>query len=235
MLPLAWGGTKRIACFSKSLAIRTKLGDVNGIGLARKGLGEAYTDKKQYNKALNNLDSALKYVRKLQDKYEESAILLNKADVYLAMHDYNKGQGLFHAGLANGKLIRSKIDISESLAKLAAVYKGKNNIKKAFKYQSEYIAVQDSIQVEKSVKDITLTEFSRIRTENASLAKDNAVISTKNTNYVTRLNQYTIVIVSISVILGLVTLLLLLLYRRNLEKQANNKLLTATKRRNSNH
>jgi signal transduction histidine kinase len=215
--------------FNKSLAIRTKLGDINGMGLARKGLGKVYTDLKQYNKALNNLDSAFKNISSLQDRYEESAILLDKADVYLIIHNYDKAKDCAIQALHNGRLIRSKIDISESLDKLIAVYRGENNMAKAFKYQTDYINVLDSIQIEKTIKDVTLTEFSRIRTENATLAKDNQVISTKNTNYASRLNTYIIVIVAISLILGSVILLLFFIYRRNLERKATNKLLMQQK------
>lgn len=218
-----------MASYQKSLDIRTKLGDINGTGLALKGMGNVYLDRKQYDKALNSLDSAYKYISSLQDTYEESAILMDKTDVYIAMHNYDMAKKCALQCLANGYQIKSKLDISESLEKLIRIYKAKNDIAKAFKYQSAYIAILDSMQVEKAVKDVTLTEFGRIRTENASLAKDNQTISTKNTDYLARLNDYNVVIIAISLILVLVVIILFFLYRRNREKQATNKILRQQK------
>jgi signal transduction histidine kinase/Tfp pilus assembly protein PilF len=220
---------KALDCFNKSLAIRDKQGDLNGSGLAQMGLGIVYLHKKQYNSAITHLQIALKNMRTLQDKYQENAVLNHLADVYVANKQYELAKGCAMQALNIGHTIKSKVSVSDALERLVSVYKGENDLAKAFKYQSEYISIEDSILVEKSLKDVTLTEISRIRSENENLTINNQLISSKNTSYLARLNKYSNVIVATSIILGSVTLLLVILYRRNLEKQATNKLLLQQK------
>lgn len=220
---------KAMEYLTKSLAIRQKLGDVNGIALVRKALGRTYTGKKQYDLAVATLTTALKTVQGLNNKYEEAAIDIDLADAYLAKKDYDSAKFCALKSLAICRVIKSKTGVSESLEKLVAVYKNKHDIPKAFKYQSEYVSIQDSILIEKTLKDVSLAEVSRMRSENASLAKDNQLIVKKNTNIAAKLHNYSNTIVTTSVVLVFAILLLLILYRRNLEKQATNKLLLQQK------
>jgi len=215
--------------FSRSLDIREKLGDNNGIALVKRGMGQAYFHQKQYDQALSFLNTALKGIQALQDKYEECAVLLDLSDVYLAVNDYGKAIDCAQQSAKLSKIIKSNSGVSESLERLIAAYKKKGDLKNAFQYQTQYIAMQESLLNEKALKDVTLTEFSRIRTENAALEKDNRLIASKNNNYLARLNEYSNAIVVIAVILASVILLLLVLYRRNLEKQTTNKLLLQQK------
>ena len=220
---------KAVDYFSRSLAIREKLGDVNGIALVKRGLGNVYFHKNQYSQALTYLDTALNTVKKLQDKYEESAILLDLSDVYLGMKDFDRSIACAAQSLTNCREIKSQSGIAESLQRLVAAYKKKGDIARAFEYQSEYITTQEGIETAKALKDVTLTEFGRIRAENATLAKNNQHYVVTNTSYLLKLNQYSNVIVAIVVILALVVLLLFVLYRLNLEKLAANRVLLQQK------
>ncbi|MBK0380349.1 tetratricopeptide repeat-containing sensor histidine kinase [Mucilaginibacter segetis] len=220
---------KALTYLTKSLTIRQQLDDRPGIALVRRAIGLAYYNQKQYDKALTNFNIALSATRELKQAYEQGATLDEIAKVYIALHDYNKAKVAANECLAIGREIKSKIMESAGLNRLIAVYKGENNIAKAFQYQSEYIATQDSISTEKILNDITLTEISRMRAENAELAKDNKVISTENSNYLTHLNQYANLLVIVFITLCSVILLLLIQYRRNMDKQAANKVLQKQK------
>lgn len=220
---------KAMESFSQSLAIRKRIGDANGTGLARMGLGIVYRHKKQYAAALSVLDSALTDITSLQDKYEEIAVLSNTVDVYLDMHNYNKAEAIALRALSLSRGIKAITIVANSLDRLVQVYKGKNDITKAFKYQSEYVAEQDSFHTAQALKDITLTEYGRIRTENADLAKSNGIIAEQNNNYLARLKRYLGVIVVIAVGLVFAALFVLILYRRNREKQITNRQLMLQK------
>lgn len=215
--------------FTRSLAIRQKLGDINGVALCTRGLGQVEFHEKHYDQSIIYLNTALTTIRTLQDKYEECAVLLDLSDVYLAMKDYDKAEASGKLCLSESKGMKSQTGVGEALQRLINVYKAKGDLKNAFKYQSDYIETQDDIANAKALKDVTLTEFSRVRTENAALAKNNQLITSKNTDYLSRINRYSNVIVVILVGLVLVTLLLLILYRRNQEKQAANKQLLLQK------
>ncbi len=216
---------KALDYLNRSLAIRLKLGDVNGTALVRRALGITYRQKKQPEIALGYLKPALDSMATLKDKYEESAILTTMAGVYNDMHNYDEAIKVGLRSLDVSYSIKSKLGAIDALDKLVPAYKGKNQYDKAFKYQTLYIATQDSLLEEKALKDVTLTEFSRIRSENVSLSKDNQIIASTNTSYRTRIDQYSNVIIAILILLGTVTILSFILYRRNIEKHTTNKLL----------
>lgn len=220
---------KALGYLAKSLVTRDSIGDLNGSGLVRRSMGIAYTHQKKYDLAIQNLEIALKNMRTLKDKYQEAAVVNSLADVYLKMQKYGKAEEYALQGLSLAKEIKSKIVSSTSLDRLVSVYKNTNQINKAFEYQSKFLAVKDSIAAEKAIKDVTLTEFNRVRNENAALAKHNEDISTRNTGYLTKINNYGNVVMIIMGVLVTVILLVFILHRRNLNKQAINKLLMKQK------
>jgi len=208
--------------FNRSMAIRQKLNDLNGIGLTHRGLGIVYMHLKQYDKSLSHLMDGLKIVRSFQDKYEEAAILEIVVQLYVAMKDYHTAETYAKQGLDIGHSMKVKTMVEVALEGLVLVYNSQHDIARAYKYQSQLISIRDSIQAEKEIKDITMAEVGRMRTENASLAKNNQ-------NYAQQISHDSDVIVITSITLVSVILLALLLYRRNLEKQASNKLLSEQK------
>ncbi len=211
---------------NKSLAIRKKLNDANGIGVVQRAKGLAYYHLKNYSEAIANLDSARNTMQQLGDKYQEAAMMLASIDVYLAMGSKDKAEYYGLKGLQITRDIASKSGTSLFLEKLVSVYKNKNDIPSAFKYQSEYVAIQDSIKMEKQLKDVTLAEIKRTRSENAALTDDNRAIASENTGYLTKLQRYNNILVIIVATLASVVLIVIVLYRRNKEKQlANQQLL----------
>ncbi|MBB5395407.1 tetratricopeptide repeat protein [Mucilaginibacter sp. AK015] len=218
-----------IEYYNRSLAIRQKLGDLNGIGLTRMGLGRAYTHQKKYTAALTSLDSALKNMRTLGDKYVEANVLNSIADVYNDSKDYGKAIEYGTQALNISRAIKAKGVGNESMDKLVTAYKNKGDLKNAFYYQTQYLLSKDSMQEEKMLKDITLIEMNRVRSENAGLEKNNQDIAAKNSDYLDKINKYSTVIIATSIVLASAILLLGVLYRRNQTKQATNKLLVKQK------
>ena len=220
---------KALEYYNRSLEIRQKMGDLNGIGLAHMGLGRAYTHQKKYDLALTNLDSALHNIRTLDDKYIEANILVSIADVYNDQKNPGKAIDYSMQALKISRAIKAKSVSNEAMDRLVTAYKNKGDLKNALRYQTEYVMSKDSMQEEKMLKDITLIEMNRVRNENAGLHKSNIDISTKNSDYLDRINKYSTVIIATSVVLASAILLLGILYRRNQAKQATNKLLMKQK------
>lgn len=220
---------KALVHLNQSLEIRENVGDINGGSLSRKGLGRLYYRQKQYNEALKHFNIAINGFRTLHDKFEEATTHTMVADVYWAMQQDTHAEEHALIALSLAQAAQSKIALSEALQKLVTVYKMRKQVDKAFDYQSRYVTNQDSIQAENALKNVTLGEFNRIRSENAELTKDNHLITRQNTDYLARLNNYGSVLIIVVVILASVVLLLFIQYKRNLEKQAANKLLTQQK------
>lgn len=215
--------------YTKSLAIRKKLGDKNGMALIYEEWGVMKRYQHDYKQSLADLDSALTISRQMRDKYEQATMLANVSETYLAMKDYPNAIRSGETGLKIMHSINFMHGISEMLERLSRAYAGNGNIKKAYDTQTAYIKLQDSLINQKTLRDITLIEFGRVRDENLDLAKNNQLMASQNTSYITRIKRYSNLIGVITVMLVLVFLLLLVQYRRNREKQSANKLLVEQK------
>jgi signal transduction histidine kinase len=215
--------------YKKSLAIRKKLGDKNGMALIYEEWGVMKRYQHNYKQSLADIDTALNIAKQMQDKYEQGTMLANVSETYLAMKDYSDAIKSGIRGLKLMEGIKFMHGISEMLERLSKAYAGRGDIKKAYDTQVAYIKLQDSLINQKTLHDITLIEFNRVRDENLDLTKNNQLMASQNTSYLARINRYGKVIGTVVVILVLVILLLLVQYRRNLEKQSANQLLIEQK------
>lgn len=214
---------KAMDYYTKSLAIREKLGDLNGIALSNWGIGQLLVEKKQYKKALTHLNIALKNNRTLKNLYQECAVLITVAEAYLGLKDFKNAEKNADLALIRAKESSSKIAISLSLDVLANVYAAQKDFATALKFKSEYNLVNDSLKNNETTKEVILKDLHRVSTDNKLLEKDNKIISEKNAEYIA-------VISIISILLILLTILLVLYYKRNQEKKATNILLQNQKK-----
>jgi len=210
--------------YSKSLAIREKAGDLNGIALSRWGLGMIAVERKQYDAALKDLDIALKIDLQIKEKYHQAAVLITIAEAYLGKKEFRKAEETAKESWEISKEIKSWVSEAKALETLTNISEAENNITKAFKYQKHYLSIRDSIKAEKATNAIKVVEFERVKSENDVLQKDNEDILSKNTNYIKTISV-------VSMLLVIVILLTLLLYKRNREKNATNKVLENQKGR----
>lgn len=204
--------------YLKSLELREEMNDLNGIALASWGLGEISSFEGKYDEAQKYLDRALKNNRILQNKYQEMAVMITTAKNYLKQKNYKKAEELSKISLENSNAGDSYVIAKKSLENLIQIYQEKKDFVKAFDYQSQLIALNDSANEEKARNDLIYNDFKRMKSENSNLEKDNEFISNKNSSYIR-----TIYIVSS---LLLVVLILLFLYlRKTRQKNKMNKIL----------
>jgi two-component system sensor histidine kinase/response regulator len=207
---------------TKSLASREKAGDLNGIAKGRMAMGRLFIEMDRFEEAIPQLKIAFENTEALQDTYLGSAVLSSLCKAYLGVNNTDEANRIGLKALEYARSTQSLISIADALEVLIEVEKKKKNIQKAFDYQDELIAVTDSIQIEKVVKDVTLTEFNRIRLENDGLQRNYEKKSEQNTYY------FAFLIIS-SVAIVLLAVLLILSYRRNKEKKHINEILRQQK------
>ena len=213
---------KALEYYQKSLAIKEKIGDLNGIALNNWGMGQLLVDKKEYDQALYHLEIALKNNRALKNIYQECAVLLTVTDAYLGLKDYKKAEEAAKLALARGTETKSKIAKSLALKQLVKVKAAQKKFAAAALIQSNYIAVNDSLQTTETKKEVIINDLHRVNSDNKILERDNRTITSKNADYV-------IVIAIITILLIIVAVLLALYYKRNFEKKTINTLLQKQK------
>jgi len=213
---------KSLEYYTKSLKIAEKLGDLNTTALANWGIACIKIEKGQYKDALANLEISLKLDNDLKNTYNASAVLLSFAEAYLGLGDYKKAYAYADEGYKNSFTIDSKNVRLQALKVYTSISKQEKNFEGAFKYQSHYLALYDSVEKDKVSKKLMISDFKRVKNENDGLVKDNKVIETKNSEYLAAIG------ITLALLL-LVIILLFLSYYRYKEKQATNKLLQLQK------
>ncbi len=141
---------------------------------------------------------------------------------HLGLKDYEKANEEANLALVRAKESSAKGVVAEVLELLVKINKEQKNYAEAIRFQTDYIAVNDSLDVEKTKKDVIVNDLHRVNADNKSLEKVNRKIASKNTDYL-------IVISIITVLLIIVAILLTLYYKRNQEKKASNVLLQKQK------
>jgi len=214
---------KSLEFYKKSLAIKEKIGDLNGIALDNWGIGELFVDTRAYGKAKNYLEKALKINRDLKNLYQESAVLLTVAEAQLGLQDYKNAEFNANLSMTRGKESDSKNAVSLALELLAKINKAQKKYAEALKFQSAYIAANDSLKTDETLKSVIATDLNRVHSDNTTLQRANKKIASKNTDYIK-------IIILFTILLILLVALLALYYKRNLEKKATNLLLQQQKK-----
>jgi two-component system sensor histidine kinase/response regulator len=209
---------KSLSYYQQSLAIREKIGDLNGIALSNWGIGEWFIKKNEYQKALPPLEIALKNNRDVKNLHHEALVLISMARAHLGLKDYKKAEEEANLGLLRGRESTAKAVIAEALGLLVKISTEQKKYEDALRFQTDYIAVSDSLNVAETKKEVIINDLHRVNADNKTLEKHNKNIASKNTEYV-------IVISIITILLIIVAILLVLYYKRNAEKKATNDLL----------
>jgi two-component system sensor histidine kinase/response regulator len=214
--------TKALSYYEESLAIREKIGDLNGIALSNWGIGVIYNNKEQFEKSQQYYEIALKHNRALKNLYQECVVLMSATHNYLGLKDYKKADESANLALSIAQQIKSKSLVAEIIGLLAEVKRAQNKLPEALKLQEEYIKKSDSLNKNEVRKEVIINDLNRLNTDNKLLTRDNKTIASKNTEYV-------MVISIITILLILVAILLALYYKRNAEKKSINVLLQKQK------
>ncbi|MES2447952.1 MAG: tetratricopeptide repeat-containing sensor histidine kinase [Bacteroidota bacterium] len=208
--------------YQKSLALREKIGDLSGIALSNWGIGQIFLKKEEYQKAIKQLNVALKANQTLKNPYQECVILMTLSETYLALKDYKKAESIGELALTRANDSNAKGLTSKALKLLVEISTAQNKFEEALKLQSDYIKVKDSLDHNHTKESVIINDLNRVNSDNKNLVRDNKNIVEKNADYV-------IAISIITALLIIVAVLLILYYERNEEKKTNNILLKKQK------
>lgn len=213
---------KSLEYFRQSLAIREKIGDLNGIALSNWGIGLVMNNTNKFEQALVHLNVALDNNRKTKNVYQEAIVLMSISHAYLHLENYKKAEENIKLALEKAREADSKTLVVQALENLVKIEAAQKKFDLALKHQADYMAINDSLNNSRTKKEVILSDLNRVNTDNKNLEEHNQKISEKITDY-------TIVIVIVTVLLLVVAILLLLYYKRNSENKNANVLLQKQK------
>ncbi len=146
--------SKSIDIYSKSLALRQKVGDKAEISSSLSNLGGIYTSVGDLPLALDYLERAYKLDLDLDNNYETANTLSNIGQIYFKLKNYNKALSNYIQSL---KIAENNhlADLSKSLYEnLSDVYLAIGDCNKSHAAYKKFVQLQDSFQNENSMNQI---------------------------------------------------------------------------------
>ncbi|MFH1050312.1 MAG: tetratricopeptide repeat-containing sensor histidine kinase [bacterium] len=196
----------------KAMTLMQKLGNYDGIANAYTNIGLTYIYKKNYDEALRYLNMALEKFKGpayLRNRY---LVLFNISNAYRLKQNYQEALKFAEESF----LIASKSQSPDLMAKayslFSDIYYQTKDFEKAYKYETDFIAIRDSIFNEANRNKISELEV-RIETENKTL--ENELLRKTN-----RLQLILFIVASV-----LIIIILLVLFNRYKTKRHANQLL----------
>lgn len=190
-------------------------------------IGKVYQYRKNYNTAIKYHQEAFDIAQKLNAKVDMAQSLLGLGDSYLqkgenstAINYYNEAETI-SKGISN-----TNYELKNTYAGLAIAYSQLSDFKNAFKYQTLYSDIKDSIyniDVEKKMNGLQFNFDIQKKQGQIDLLKKDQVLQEL------ALNRQKFVKKALIVGLSLVLIIVLILYRNYLSKIKVNKLLDSQK------
>jgi two-component system, NarL family, sensor kinase len=142
-------------------------------------LGGIYRKKKEWDKALANYQIANREARRMSDDFQEVNSIEGMAASYLNLGDFAKGREMALEVLRRARSLHIPLFQSQALELLTKIEEKAGNINKAFEYQTQWMAVSDSMKKEKIQRQMSESEMKyqneRKAKEILQLQKDNAI------------------------------------------------------------
>jgi signal transduction histidine kinase len=177
----------------------------------------AYINLANYHLTFKNNDSALIYLNKVENHPSEPN-LWNKtylkkgmAKYYLAENNLTMAEEEALASMEIAKKLNLKWEIKENLETLSQIAFLKNDFKNAFLFKQQQQIYNDSINSENRIRKIKYLLYQKKDKENQRLTFDNKTIKSS------LITAKTIVIISF--VICIISVILLLLYRKNLKSK----------------
>ena len=138
----------------KALEIRRSVDDKSGISLSLINIGSIYEAQEQFDKATRFFEEALEIKKEIPDRYGLALAMLNVGFNKCNRKQYSEGFSIIDEALQIANQIGAKDLTSRSYEMLSYTYKKKKDFENAFKYQSLYLVMKDSILSAESRKQI---------------------------------------------------------------------------------
>ncbi len=122
-------------------------------------MGEIYTRKKDFNKALYTHRKAFEYSQKLDTKLDMTKSLIGLAECYLEQKEANQAIDAYKQALDIALPIKLTTEIREIYEGLSQAYSETNDFKNAFNYQKLLLEIKDTIYNVNTTKKLGLLQF----------------------------------------------------------------------------
>jgi len=208
--------------YNQALTISKSLDDSERIATTQSHLGLIYARLGNYQMALEFIKNSYQYYTSIGEKPKIAETLKAQGDIYLELGKYQQALNSYNKSYEITTELGIKSDIAELYHKLSETYAKLNNYKKAFEYHTLSTELNDSLFSEKVNRQIaefqTLYETEKKDKEISLLNKDKALQDAT-------LKRQKLVIYFFVIGFGVISILLIFIFRLFRQKQKANKIL----------
>jgi len=212
--------------FNESMVIKEEIGDKKGIVISLNSIGGVYRDQQKYKQAFEYFKNSLTLSKEINNKEGLAISLNNSGIVYFITGKLTKAKSNCQESLSIAEELKNPALIRDATLILTKIYKKENNWKEALKMHELYLLMRDSVsnkEIEKDVIRQKATYDLDIKEQEITL------LSTKNEVQELKLIKNRALIALFAIAFGLVTILVLLVFRGNKKKKVIYKLLKKQK------
>ena len=224
---------KGLEYYNKALVISESVSDKHGLIYSLKNIGGVYSKKGEFEKALIYFKKSLTISKKIGDKKEIASLYHQIANVYLKQNKIISAKISAKKSMVLAQELGYPLRIRDASEVLKVIYQKERNWIEAFNMQELFITMRDSLNNEKTEKsairqqakyDLEKKELELTKSE-----QEVKLLSSQNEIQKLKLNRNRILIVLFSTAFGLVSFLILLVFRGNKKKKVIYKLLKKQK------
>ena len=133
--------SKSFDFFQKSLIIKERLGDINGIATIFNNYGVIYSKQGNLIKSLESNKKALEIRKEINDSIGISQSLNNIGVIFYELHDFEKAIKYYEKSLRLNEDLERKFEISRVLNNIALIYEKQNELDKSLDYYNKCIKI----------------------------------------------------------------------------------------------
>lgn len=130
-----------IEALKQSISLFEKINDTKNLVVIQSNLGSIYNEQKEYLKAFNSFNASLKIVRELKLKTSEARILVEIAEIYSRLDEFDLAMEYLDESLTIcvAKKISKDNQIGSIFLKKAEIYYKKNQYNQAIEYSKKAV------------------------------------------------------------------------------------------------
>jgi len=224
---------KGLEYYNKALKISESVSDKHGLIYSLKNIGEVYSRKGENEKALAYFKKSLSISEKIGDKKEIASLWYQMASVYLKKNQISSAKISAKKSMDLAKELGYPLRIRDAAEVLKVIYQIEKNWEEAFNMQGVFITMKDSLNNEKTEKSAIRQQakydLEKKELELSKSEQEVELLSSQNEIQELKLNRNRILMVLFSIAFGLVSILILLVFRGNKKKKVIYKLLKKQK------
>jgi serine phosphatase RsbU (regulator of sigma subunit) len=213
---------KAMNYYKQALIIDKSIKNVEGIYKDYSNIGENHMYREQYDSAQKYFEGAMLLMNQISDPYYKAELIQSFAKLNAVNKDYNRAIEKYTLSLQLAEDIDAKNLLSVGYKGLSLVYKDLNDYEESLSYYEKYAAINDELFSEEQAQKLAQVESNfQIQTRENKITLLNKESEIKDL----KLSNSEMLIYWMGGLLALITILIILQYRKSVYKTRTNKLL----------